>query len=155
MASPSASTVSDLADSSQKLRGTQLETRELDRVVGDLVRDVENAQVVIAGIMPSARIIDPATTPRLPLKPNATFGLLAGLVLGVLAAAVWAWFDLQRTPYAGATSRGAEEQVQGWRREGVLPFPHFPDPLVREKQNTLDWPPSGSPGAAGIGGGAR
>jgi MscS family membrane protein len=44
-------------------------------------------------------------------------------------------------------SRVAEERVQAWRQEGVLPFPHFPDPLVREKQNTLDWPPSGSPGA--------
>ena len=45
-------------------------------------------------------------------------------------------------------SRAAEERVQAWRREGALPFPHFPDEFVREKQNTLDWPPSGSPGAA-------
>jgi MscS family membrane protein len=52
-------------------------------------------------------------------------------------------------------SGAAEERVQGWRHEGVLPFPHFPDQLVREKQNTLDWPPSGSPGAAGNGSGAR
>jgi len=49
--------------------------------------------------------------------------------------------------------RAAAERVQGWRQEGVLPFPHFPDQLVREKQNTLDWPPSGSPGAAGNGSG--
>ena len=45
-------------------------------------------------------------------------------------------------------SRAAEKRVQAWRQEGVLPFPHFPDESVREKQNTLDWPPSGSPGAA-------
>jgi MscS family membrane protein len=45
-------------------------------------------------------------------------------------------------------SRAAEERVRAWRREGALPFPHFPDDIVREKQNTLDWPPSGSPGAA-------
>jgi MscS family membrane protein len=35
-------------------------------------------------------------------------------------------------------SREAEERVQRWRQEGVLPFPHFPNQLVREKQNTLD-----------------
>ena len=31
-------------------------------------------------------------------------------------------------------SRAAEEKVQLWRQEGVLPFPHFPEELVREKQ---------------------
>ncbi|QDV06049.1 Tyrosine-protein kinase wzc [Planctomycetes bacterium Poly30] len=101
----------DLAAARQKLRGTQLETRELDRVVGDLVRDVENARVAIAGIVPSARIIDPATVPRGPLKPNAAFGLLAGLVLGVLAAAAWAWFDLQRTPLMSGSNHAAEERM--------------------------------------------
>jgi MscS family membrane protein len=49
----------------------------------------------------------------------------------------------------------AEERVQAWRREGVLPFPHFPDDFVRDKQNTLDWPPSGSPGSARNDDGAR
>ena len=103
--------LTDLALGTQKLKGVQLETRELDRVVGDLVRDVENAHVAVAGIMPSARIIDTAVVSKRPLKPNAAFGLIAGLVLGVLAALAWAWFDLQRKPVRAQADSGAEERL--------------------------------------------
>ncbi len=99
----------DLALGEQKLKGVQLQTRELDRVVGDLVRDVENAHVAAAGIVPSARIIDSAVVPRSPLKPNAVFGLVAGLVLGMLLALTWAWFDLQRGPAGSAPSDSLAE----------------------------------------------
>lgn len=102
----------DLAVGKQELKGVQLETRELDRVVGDLVRDVENAHVAVAGIMPSARIIDTAVVPRSPLKPNAAFGLIAGLVLGALLALAWAWFDLQRDPPLTQADSGAEARLR-------------------------------------------
>ncbi len=42
----------------------------------------------------------------------------------------------------------AEERVRAWRKSGALPFPHFPEELVQEKKDTLDWPPAGSPKAA-------
>jgi MscS family membrane protein len=45
-------------------------------------------------------------------------------------------------------SREAEARVAGWRDEGELPFPHFPDRFRRDVENSLEWPPLGSPGAA-------
>ena len=45
-------------------------------------------------------------------------------------------------------TRHAEERVRAWRQQGDLPFPHFPEAFSRENENTLDWPPAGSPGAA-------
>jgi MscS family membrane protein len=50
--------------------------------------------------------------------------------------------------------RHAEERVATWRGRGELPFPHFPDEFREEVENTLDWPPVGSPNAPGAGGGA-
>ncbi len=44
-------------------------------------------------------------------------------------------------------SREAEAQVAKWREEGDLPFPHFSDRFRREVENSLEWPPPGSPGA--------
>jgi MscS family membrane protein len=43
--------------------------------------------------------------------------------------------------------RQAEGRVTAWRDRGELPFPHFPEDFRQEAENTLDWPPSGSPGA--------
>jgi len=40
----------------------------------------------------------------------------------------------------------AEECVAEWREKGVLPFPHFPESVHDQLNNTLDWPPPGSPG---------
>jgi MscS family membrane protein len=45
-------------------------------------------------------------------------------------------------------SREAEARVNQWREQGDLPFPHFPDQFRREVENSLEWPPEGSPGAA-------
>jgi MscS family membrane protein len=45
-------------------------------------------------------------------------------------------------------SREAEARVGKWREEGNLPFPHFPDRFRRDVENSLEWPPLGSPGAA-------
>ncbi len=43
-------------------------------------------------------------------------------------------------------ARAAEAQVAKWRRESALPFPEFA-PAQREKlEDTLDFPPAGSPG---------
>jgi len=39
----------------------------------------------------------------------------------------------------------AEAQVQAWRSEGQLPFPDFSEDLQKAKQDTLDYPPKGSP----------
>jgi MscS family membrane protein len=44
-------------------------------------------------------------------------------------------------------ARRAEGRVEEWREKGVLPFPAFPDDFRREVENTLGWPPPGSPGA--------
>ena len=57
-----------------------------------------------------------------------------------------------QTAYLGRDSgldveRGsqAEKAVQEWRSKGELPFPEFDEQLVSEKQDTLDFPPTGSP----------
>jgi MscS family membrane protein len=50
---------------------------------------------------------------------------------------------------SGEAARRAEERVAVWREKGELPFPNFPDEVRREVWNSLDWPPPGSPGAAG------
>jgi MscS family membrane protein len=41
-------------------------------------------------------------------------------------------------------ARAAEEQVRRWRSEGSLPFPQFGEDVVREIDDTLDFPPEGS-----------
>jgi MscS family membrane protein len=43
--------------------------------------------------------------------------------------------------------RQAEVRVAAWRDQGALPFPHFPEDFRQEVENTLDWPPDGSPNA--------
>jgi MscS family membrane protein len=43
--------------------------------------------------------------------------------------------------------RAAEQRVAAWRERHELPFPHFPENFQREVENTLDWPPEGSPNA--------
>ena len=42
----------------------------------------------------------------------------------------------------------AEERVAAWRDKGELPFPNFPDELRRDVENSLHWPPPGSPGVS-------
>jgi MscS family membrane protein len=42
--------------------------------------------------------------------------------------------------------RQAEARVAEWRQKGMLPFPHFPESVHDQLNNTLDWPPPGSPG---------
>jgi MscS family membrane protein len=44
-------------------------------------------------------------------------------------------------------ARRAEARVAEWREKGELPFPHFPDAFRRDRENSLDWPPPGSPEA--------
>ena len=44
--------------------------------------------------------------------------------------------------------RQAEARVAQWREKGELPFPNFPDELHREVENSLHWPPPGSPGSS-------
>jgi MscS family membrane protein len=39
----------------------------------------------------------------------------------------------------------AEARVAEWRDKGIMPFPHFPQSVHDEIENTLDWPPPGSP----------
>jgi MscS family membrane protein len=41
--------------------------------------------------------------------------------------------------------REAEAEVGGWRASGRLPFPEFAGEEREQLQNTLDWPPQGSP----------
>ena len=79
-----------IAVAKRKLERTAPEIEQLERVAGDLLRDVENARIAAAGIEPSARIIDNASVPRRRLKPRASFGLAAGLFLGLLLALAWA-----------------------------------------------------------------
>jgi MscS family membrane protein len=43
----------------------------------------------------------------------------------------------------------AEEQVETWRRSGRLPFPRLPADRIGEIEDTLDYPPRGSPEASG------
>jgi MscS family membrane protein len=45
------------------------------------------------------------------------------------------------------TERGseAEARVQEWRDGGKLPFPEFAEQYRQEMEDTLDWPPKGSP----------
>jgi MscS family membrane protein len=42
--------------------------------------------------------------------------------------------------------RQAEARVAEWREKGMLPFPHFPQSVHDQLNNTLKWPPPGSPG---------
>jgi MscS family membrane protein len=46
-----------------------------------------------------------------------------------------------------AHGRSAAKQVAAWRNEGKLPFPEFPPERRSEIQDTLVYPPEGSPGA--------
>jgi MscS family membrane protein len=46
-----------------------------------------------------------------------------------------------------AASREAEARVARWRESGELPFPSLPEERRREIENTLRWPPPGSPNA--------
>ena len=41
--------------------------------------------------------------------------------------------------------REAEERVAAWREQGELPFPNFSEDFRRERWNTGQWPPPGSP----------
>ncbi len=43
----------------------------------------------------------------------------------------------------------AEREVAGWRDSDALPFPLTPEPLAARISDTLDYPPKGSPAAAG------
>ena len=45
-------------------------------------------------------------------------------------------------------ARQAEHRVVEWREQGELPFPAFSDARRRELENSLDWPPPGSPEAS-------
>ena len=40
----------------------------------------------------------------------------------------------------------AEGEVKAWRDAGELPYPLTPEPLVTSIEDTLDYPPMGSPG---------
>ncbi|MDH3685694.1 MAG: mechanosensitive ion channel family protein, partial [Myxococcales bacterium] len=43
--------------------------------------------------------------------------------------------------------RRAEARVAEWREKGELPFPGFSESFRQEEENTLSWPPPGSPDA--------
>jgi len=45
-------------------------------------------------------------------------------------------------------SGAAERRVAAWREEGQLPFPNFPEERRLDVENTLEWPPTGSPDAS-------
>jgi MscS family membrane protein len=45
----------------------------------------------------------------------------------------------------------AEARVAEWREKGMLPFPHFPQSMHDQLNNTLNWPPPGSPGGPSAG----
>lgn len=96
--------VQGIAAARRELARTGPEREQLERVVGDLLRDIENAEIAAAGVEPSARIVDPATLPRGRTKPRAGFGLVAGTVLGLLVALLQAWMAAvhRRPPAAGA-----------------------------------------------------
>jgi len=42
-------------------------------------------------------------------------------------------------------ARTAEEEVSAWRAKGALPFPEFEEQERERLQDTLDYPPKGSP----------
>jgi MscS family membrane protein len=44
-------------------------------------------------------------------------------------------------------ARQAEARVAEWREKGELPFPGFSESFRQEEENTLPWPPPGSPDA--------
>jgi len=46
------------------------------------------------------------------------------------------------------TVAGVEQEVQAWREADELPYPLTPEPLAKNIENTLDYPPKGSPGYA-------
>jgi len=41
-------------------------------------------------------------------------------------------------------TREAEQRVQAWREGNELPFPEFPEALVEQIEDTVDYPPAGS-----------
>lgn len=56
---------------------------------------------------------------------------------------------LDRTVVAIPNAEFSNLQLENyaWREEGELPFPGFSDSFREEGENTLSWPPPGSPGA--------
>ncbi len=46
----------------------------------------------------------------------------------------------------GAKAREAEARVADWARQGLLPFPNFSPEQIAEFDNSLEYPPPGSPG---------
>ena len=45
-----------------------------------------------------------------------------------------------------AQGKRAETKVRKWRADGQLPFPDFDEAVSQEQEDSLDYPPEGSPG---------
>lgn len=101
--------IQSIALAERELARSAPERAEMGRVVGELLRDVENARIAAAGVESSVQLIDAPRVPSRRFKPSTSFGLVAGLMLGAIVALLWAWLHgdpmghgSQRTPAIAA-----------------------------------------------------
>ena len=132
--------VRELVRAERELTALEPERAELETITRDLLRDVENARIASAGIEPSVRIVDPATVPTRPFKPRMGFGLVAGAVLGLLCALLWAW-RFGGAPRSGAPSGSNAPEIDLCGRIAVTGPRHGePRTLRRLRDATGDGP---------------
>ena len=123
----------DVADYEKRLKKLPRAEQQLARltrlatVTADsytfLLQKHEEARIAKASTISNINVIDPAITPRIPIKPNKKKNLLLGLIVGLMAGVGLAFF----LDYLDDTIKDAEQakRVLGW---GVL----VGDPLHRE-----------------------
>ena len=132
--------VQDLAQAERKLTALEPERAELDTITRDLLRDVENARIAAAGVEPSVRIVDPATIPARPFKPRMEFGLVAGVVLGLFCALLWARM-FGSAPPTGSPSERTHPELELCGRVAVTGPSHGePRTLRRVRNSTAQGP---------------
>ncbi|MEO1697176.1 MAG: hypothetical protein AAFU73_07770 [Planctomycetota bacterium] len=133
--------VQGIALAQRELERMAPELAQLESVVADLLKDADDARIAAAGIEPSARVVDAATVPRRRLKPRASFGLAAGLFLGLLVALAWATASSEalrgRAGPSGARTAGVELGAIG----ALPPTAGAPRALLRLRNED----PSGAP----------
>ncbi len=120
----------DVADYEKRLKKLPRAEQQLARltrlttVTADsytfLLQKHEEARIAKASTISNINVIDPAITPRIPIKPNKKKNLLLGLIVGLMAGVGLAFF----LDYLDDTIKDAEQakRVLGWGVLSVIPF---------------------------------
>ena len=75
-----------LPEAARRLAEPQRKKRSLEKVVGDLERKREMADIAVSGLVSSVRVVNPAVTPTDRESPTAPIGIVVGVLLGSIVA---------------------------------------------------------------------